>query len=106
MKKQPVYTFAKWQVKEEHLQMVLDILPQLIEKSRNEEGNLFYRVHQSLSDTHTLLLFEGYKDETALDKHRGSEHFKNLVIKQIVPLLEKREIVIANELFTDSFIKS
>lgn len=106
MKKQPVYTFAKWQVQEDHLQEVLTILPELIKESTNEEGNLFYKVHQSLSDTHTLLLFEGYKDEADLNKHRASEHFKNLVLKQIVPLLENREIVIANELFADSSIKS
>jgi quinol monooxygenase YgiN len=106
MKKQSICVFARWQVKEEHLQQVLDMLPQLVEESTNEEGNLFYKVHQSVSDTHTLVLFEGYKDKAALDKHRGSEHFKNLVIKQIVPLLEKRDIVIANEIFTASSIKS
>ena len=106
MKQQPVYTFAKWQVQEEHLQEVLSILPQLVKSSTNEEGNLFYKIHQSLSDTHTLILFEGYKDEAALDEHRGSEHFKNLVIKQIVPMLEKREVVITNEILPVSPIKN
>lgn len=106
MQQQPVYTFAKWQVQEEHLQEVMNILPQLVKASTNEEGNLFYKIHQSLSDTHTLILFEGYKDEAALDEHRGSAHFKNLVIKQIVPLLEKREIVITNELLPDLPIKN
>jgi len=98
MEQQPVYTFAKWQVKENHLQTVLGIMVELVQKSTSEEGNLFYKIHQSLADTHTLLLFEGYKDEIALDVHRGSEHFKEIVIKQIVPLLEKREMVIANEI--------
>lgn len=98
MKQQPVYTFAKWQVQEEKLQEVLNILPPLVEESTKEEGNLFYRIHQSLSDTHTLILFEGYRDEAALDQHRASEHFKNLVINKIVPLLESREVVITNEI--------
>lgn len=98
MKQQPVYAFAKWQVKEGCLQEVLNIIKQLVKDSSNEEGNLFYKIHQSVSDTHTLILFEGYKDEAALDYHRASEHFKNLVINQIVPLLENREVVIANEI--------
>lgn len=101
MKQQPVYTFAKWQVKEEHLQEVLNILPELVQNSANENGNLFYKIFQSLSDTHTLLLFEGYKDESALDEHRGSEHFKDVVIKQIIPLLKQREVVITNEILKD-----
>jgi quinol monooxygenase YgiN len=99
MKQKPVYTFAKWQIKEGHLQTVLDLLSELIQKSTSEEGNLVYKIHQSLSDSHTLILFEGYKDEKALDMHRGSEHFKNLVIRQIVPLLDTRELIVANEIF-------
>ncbi len=97
--KQAIYTFAKWEVKEEHLQEVLKLLPELAEKSRAEQGNLFYNIHQSLSDTHTLLLSEAYADENALEEHRASEHFKNLVVKRIVPLLEKREVTLTHEIF-------
>jgi quinol monooxygenase YgiN len=63
-----------------------------------EEGNLLYMIHQSNSDENTLILYEGYKDESALAEHRHSEHFQTLVIGKIAPLLEDREIVITTRL--------
>lgn len=99
MKQQPIYVIAKWQVKEDSLQDVLTLLPELVQQTRNEEGNLIYNIHQSLSDTHTLVLFEAYKDDAALDHHRGSAHFKEIVLQQIVPLLTDRQVELAHALF-------
>lgn len=98
MSKKPVYTFAKWRVKEGQLVAVLDLLADLTAKSTAEEGNLLYQIHQSISDANTLILFEGYADESALAAHRNSEHFQTLVIGKIIPLLEDREIVVATRL--------
>ena len=95
----PITVFAKWQIKEEHFQTVLDLLPELVQKTQQEEGNLFYKIYQSQSNTHTIILYEGYVDENALDFHRSSEHFKNIALKQIIPLLEKREVELTTELF-------
>ena len=102
MANQPVYTFAKWRVKEGQLLAVLDLLADLTAKSTAEEGNLHYKIHQSLSDANTLILFEGYKDDSALADHRNSEHYETLVIGKIIPLLEDREIVVTKQLSTPS----
>ena len=99
MDQQPVYIFAKWQIKEGKLSAVLDLLTEVSIKSKEEKGNLFYQINQSTSDKNTLMLYEAYKDESALADHRNSEHFQTLVIGQIVPLLENREVVVANQLF-------
>ena len=101
MNQNPVYTFAKWQVKEDQLDSVLKLLTEVAEPSRKEEGNLFYKIHQSKSDANTLILFEGYANETALEEHRNSEHFKTLVLGKIIPMLENREVIIASELIPD-----
>jgi quinol monooxygenase YgiN len=98
MSEKTVYTFAKWRVKEGQLETVLSLLVELTAKSTSEEGNLFYEIHQSNSDTNTLILFEGYKDESALEEHRHSEYFQTLVVEEIIPLLEEREIVVATRL--------
>ena len=98
MNNQPIFTFAKWRVKEGELAAVLSLLAELIAKSTAEEGNLLYQIHQSNSDETTLVLYEGYKDEAALAEHRKSEHFQTLVIGKIIPLLEEREIIIATRL--------
>jgi quinol monooxygenase YgiN len=98
MSEKPVYTFANWQVKEGQLAAVLSLLEELTAKSKAEDGNLLYIIHQSDSDENTLILYEGYKDELALAEHRNSEHFKTIVIGKIVPLLENRQIVITTQL--------
>jgi (4S)-4-hydroxy-5-phosphonooxypentane-2,3-dione isomerase len=49
----------------------------------------------------TLILFEGYTDETAVDEHRNSSHFQNLVIGNIIPNLENREVILASQVGFD-----
>ena len=73
MNQKPVYLFAKWRVKEGHLDSVLELLVQMTEQTRKEEGNLFYRIHQSISDPNTLMLYEGYVDTAAVEAQIGIE---------------------------------
>lgn len=101
MSQKPIHVFATWRVKEGQLDTVLNLLTELAKKSVAEEGNLIYKVHQSNADNNTLILFEAYKDETAVAEHRNSEHFQTLVIGKIVPLLESREVVLATQLSFD-----
>ena len=95
---QPIFIFAKWQVKKGNLQTVLDLLPSLIQKSTSEEGNIFYKIYQDNSDINTLILNESYKDMTSIEAHKNSEHYQEIAVKQIIPLLENREVVLASEL--------
>lgn len=94
----PVHVFATWKVKEGQIENILHLLKAVHNESIKEEGNLFYKVHQSNSDVNTIVLFEGYSNEAAVEEHRNSIHFKDLVLGKIVPLLENREIVLATDL--------
>ena len=96
--KQPIFIFAKWQVKNGQLQKVLDLLPLLIEKSKNEEGNLFYKIYQDNSGPNTLMLSESYRDMASIESHKNSDHYQEIAVKQIIPLLENREVILASEL--------
>jgi (4S)-4-hydroxy-5-phosphonooxypentane-2,3-dione isomerase len=98
MNDNPIYLFAKWQVKEGHIDKVLELLGQMTLETRKEEGNLFYRIHQSISDANTLMLYEGYVDTAAVEAHRNADYFQNLVIDKIVPNLVSREAILASEL--------
>ncbi|MDF7822219.1 putative quinol monooxygenase [Runella sp. MFBS21] len=98
MEKKPVYAFAKWQVEEGQLNNVLQLLTEVAKETSKEEGNLFYQIHQSNSDLNTIVLYEGYVDEDAVAVHRSSSHFQDLLVKQIVPLLVSREVVLASRL--------
>jgi (4S)-4-hydroxy-5-phosphonooxypentane-2,3-dione isomerase len=98
MDQQPVYVFAKWQVKEGQLANVLNIMSAVAKESVKEKGNLFYKIHQSNTDTNTLVLFEGYTDAAAVEDHRNSIYFQNLVVGTIIPMLENREVILASQL--------
>lgn len=98
MKTTALHVFAKWQVKEGLLDEVFYLLNEMAQKSREEKGNIFYRVHQSISDPNTIMIFEGYADEEALQAHKDSVHYQTLVAERIIPKLEKREVIITNEL--------
>ncbi|MCW3169038.1 antibiotic biosynthesis monooxygenase [Chryseobacterium sp. 09-1422] len=99
MSEQAIYVYAQWNVKVGKLDEVLQILTQAAKKSSEEKGNLFYKIHQSKSDQNTLILFEGYENETALEFHKNSENYQNLVVKEIVPLLESREVILMDQVF-------
>lgn len=94
MESNPVHVLARWKVKTGNLETILGLLKKVGAMSRKEEGNLFYNVHQSKADANTLILFEGYADEAAQQAHVQSEYFKQVVIGQIVPLLEEREVTL------------
>jgi quinol monooxygenase YgiN len=98
MNQKAVYVYAKWQVKEGELDTVLDLMKEVVEKSSQEKGNLLYKLHQSQPDKNTLILFEGYVDEDAVEIHRNSDYFRNLVLGQIVPLLESREVILMDKI--------
>jgi (4S)-4-hydroxy-5-phosphonooxypentane-2,3-dione isomerase len=98
MNQVPVYIFAKWQVKEGQLDAVLSLMAKVAQKSIAEKGNLFYKIHQSNTDANTLILFEGYTDNAAVELHRNASYFQQLVIGQIVPNLVNREVIQASQL--------
>jgi len=90
-----VHVLATWEVKEGQMATVLDCLRTVKRESLKESGNLFYTIHQSNSNVNTLILFEGYKNAEAIEEHRNTTHFQELVLGTIVPLLSHREIVLA-----------
>lgn len=96
MAKQPVYVIAKWRVTPGQLQNVLALVKELASKSRQEKGNAIYLVHQSNADENELILYESYLSEQAQREHIDSQHFKEIVLGKIVPLLEEREAVVAS----------
>lgn len=96
MKNRPVYVFAKWRIRPGQLENVLILLDELAGKTRAEEGNLAYQVHQSNTDANTLVLYEAYADSDAQQAHIHSPHFQRLAVGKIIPLLADREVVLAS----------
>ncbi len=84
---------VKWKIKESEVERILNLLPELAEKSRNEKGNLFYSVYQSESDASELVLHEKYGDLDAVEAHKNSEHYQSIVVKEVLPHLIVRDVI-------------
>ena len=53
----------------------------LIEKSRAEEGNVFYTLNEMTGAENTLAFIECWKDQAAIDIHGKTEHFTGIFPK-------------------------
>jgi (4S)-4-hydroxy-5-phosphonooxypentane-2,3-dione isomerase len=61
-----------------------------------EPGCTLYHANRSTENPDVFLLYEHYTDEAALQAHRETPHFKDIIEGTIVPLLDARQ----RELYT------
>ena len=90
---------VKWKIKESETSRIVNLLPQLVEKARSEEGNLLYNIYQSVHNANELVLHERYDSAEALEAHKNSGHYLHTVQDQIIPHLEMREVSLLKKLF-------
>lgn len=87
-----VVVVARWQTTTASLGDVVAFATELRERSLAEPGCLGYDVLQSVTDSCTLVLIERYRDAEALEAHRTSAHYRELVVARILPLLTTRHV--------------
>jgi (4S)-4-hydroxy-5-phosphonooxypentane-2,3-dione isomerase len=80
-----------WVAKPGEEERVAEALRKMVPLTQAEPGCIHYRAHRSLDDPRRFFLFEEYVDQTGLQAHMDSEHFKRHVLGEAVPLLERRE---------------
>jgi quinol monooxygenase YgiN len=56
-------------------EQIATILRELAAASRQEPGCVSYIPHRVESDPDTIVIYEQYRDQAALDAHRASPHF-------------------------------
>jgi quinol monooxygenase YgiN len=82
---------AYWRAKEGKADRLAEVIEELLEPSRAEEGNVFYQAHRSPDDPQQFYLYEQYRDEAAYEAHQATEHFTRLVKEDAIPeLLDER----------------
>ena len=68
-----------------------ELIPQLVEASRAEPGNVHYIAHRDPDDPRVFLIYEQYRDKAAFEEHGASEHFQRLGAGELFGLMESRE---------------
>ncbi|MEV8457670.1 putative quinol monooxygenase [Streptomyces sp. NPDC052095] len=84
---------ARYRTKEGAEDTVLPLLDTMAAASRREPGNLAYRVHQGTEDPRTVVLYEEYASEADFTAHCATEHFQEIVLGRVVPLLDSRDVL-------------
>ena len=68
------------------------LVNQLADLVRAEPGNLSFGAYRQIDDERQVVLLERYASLDAFAAHRATEHYKDLVLGQIVPRLEGRVV--------------
>ncbi|MBP0589495.1 antibiotic biosynthesis monooxygenase [Paraburkholderia sp. LEh10] len=87
-----IVVVARWRVAQERVADVLQLVGVLREKSLTEPGCLGYEAFRSTDDPSVILLIERYRDSAAIDEHRNSPHYQQLVVDRIIPMLSARQV--------------
>ena len=76
----------------EHHEQVTEQLRALTLASRQEPGCVSYVAHFLEADSTTVLIYEQYKDDDALEFHRNTPHFHQYAIGGFYQLMLERQI--------------
>ena len=68
----------------------VQLFQKLTRATRAEPGCRMYQAHRSLAEPRRFFLYEVYDDEAALDAHRQSLHFDELVQRGLFRIIENR----------------
>ncbi|MCS7002308.1 MAG: antibiotic biosynthesis monooxygenase [Dehalococcoidia bacterium] len=82
---------ATYVIKAGHENDVIGPILEAQRLSRQEPGVIAYQAHRSATDPRVFFLYEAYRDDEAFKAHLKTDHFKQIILKQVVPFIEKRE---------------
>ena len=71
---------------------IKDAVRILTEESRREPGCVTYVPHHSEDDPDTIVIYEQYRDESALAAHRDSPHFKKYGVGGLLQKMKQRSM--------------
>jgi quinol monooxygenase YgiN len=71
---------------------IAEILSPLTEASRKEPGCVSYIPHFVEGEACTVVIYEQYTDEAALDHHRGTPHFHQYAIGGLNQKMRDRQV--------------
>lgn len=76
---------------EEH-DAIAEILRELTLASRQEPGCVSYIAHFLDGDANTVLIYEQYADEAAVEAHRATTHFHQYAIGGLYQRMKERHV--------------
>jgi quinol monooxygenase YgiN len=81
---------VRMQFTKDDREKVTEILRNLAVASRKEPGCVTYVPHHVDGDPETVLIYEQYRDQEAVDAHRASPHFEQYAVGGLYQLMKER----------------
>jgi quinol monooxygenase YgiN len=78
-----------WMAKAGKETEVSDIFSKLTAESRKEPGCAMYQVHRHRTELRRFFIYEQYKDDAALESHRGTSHFLQHAKKELPKVADR-----------------
>jgi len=82
---------ARYEAREGKDDEVAALLRTMLPHAAAEPGCALYTVNRSIEHPRRFLLYEQYRGEAGYRAHMETAAFKEIILGQVVPLLERRE---------------
>ncbi|MGB6130741.1 MAG: putative quinol monooxygenase [Acidobacteriaceae bacterium] len=76
----------------EDRQRIVELLSELAKASRQEPGCVTYVPHSVDGEPDTVVIYEQYEDQKAVDAHRASSHFRDYAVGGLYQLMLDRQV--------------
>jgi quinol monooxygenase YgiN len=83
---------VRMKFRSEDRQRIAELLTSLALASRQESGCITYLPHTVDGEADTVVIYEQYADQKALDAHRASQHFKDWAVGGLYQLMLDRQV--------------
>jgi quinol monooxygenase YgiN len=87
-----VVVLAHWRTTAEAVSEVLSALDALTPLTKAEPGCRDFQVFQDADDPTSIVLVEHYADAAAQQAHVQSDHYRELIVEWVRPLLSERQV--------------
>jgi quinol monooxygenase YgiN len=95
-----VTTVARYTTRPGERARILGLLAPARAATLDEEGCEYFHTLISDDAPDSILLVEGWADEHALQRHRLTAHFNDIVVGTIAPALLARDVSVLSDAFT------
>lgn len=90
----PISLFVEFQFEAKDMDDAIELLTNMQNKViEYEEGCIIYDILLNDEEPHTIYLYECYENKTALEAHNNTSYFKDIVEKQLAPLIKTQKII-------------
>lgn len=90
----PIALFLEFQFEAEDMDFAIKLLTEVQNQTiENEEGCIAYDILLNDEEPNTIYLYECYENKAALDVHNNAAYYKNIVDKQLSPLIKERRVL-------------